>query len=130
MPDRRNSFDHFRRRSGGPLGRLHEGMAARMAAAFAVDVPEEEFLNSMRKRRDEMLRELKAPPSWRWFKRHILRSGDEVSVTTHELKRLLLIAEMSVPEDVEAGFLRVPLRPFVDLLAKAEARHEAKEGAP
>jgi hypothetical protein len=116
MPPQDSAFDRVRR-----------GVTGTIASAFDVEISDEDFLLRMRKRRDEMQRELRAPIYWRWFKKRVLRSGDEVTIFGLELKRLIRLAGLEVPEDSDDHrFHRVPLPAFADLLAKAEDRAEAE----
>jgi len=110
---------HKGRRAGSFLKDLGD----RFQGPFSSELTDAAFLADMRRRGNEMAQELKAPRTWRWIKRHLLRSGDEVVLTGMEYNRLMRLAALESPSEVpDHRYERVPLASFAHLVGKAEAR--------
>ena len=115
---------HKGRRAGSFL----KGMGERFQGPFNPDLTDAAFLTEMRKRGNEIAQELKAPKTWRWIKRHLLRSGDEVTLSGMEYNRLMHLAALESASEVpDYRYERVPLATFAHLVGKAEARLAGEE---
>ena len=116
---------HKGRRAGSFL----KDMGERFQGPFNPELTDAAFLADMRRRGNEMAQELKAPRTWRWIKRHLLRSGDEVTLTGLEYNRLMRLAALESATDVpDYRYERMPLATFAHLVGKAEARMAGDDG--
>lgn len=116
---------HKGRRAGSFL----KDMGERFQGPFNPELTDAAFLADMRRRGNEMAQELKAPRTWRWIKRHLLRSGDEVTLTGLEYNRLMRLAALESATDVpDYRYERMPLATFAHLVGKAEARMAGEDG--
>ena len=113
---------------GRRAGSFMKGMGERFQGPFNPGLTDAAFLADMRKRGNEMAQELKAPRSWRWIKRHLLRSGDEVTLTGMEYNRLMRLAALGSASEVpDYRYERVPLATFAHLVGKAEAQLQGED---